>query len=121
MARRLLPRMQDARSRRLLGRLLAILVIAFVVSAALGRWAVVRRSSEASITIVATLPQLGSSYEQSPTGTTIRYTFQAGGRVFAGSAFRPWLDVSEQHPKVCFAPENPEDHLLVEGDYRCGV
>jgi hypothetical protein len=41
------------------------------------------------------------------------------GTTYIGSDFRPWHDVPAHHPKVCFNPSDPADHLLVDDRVRC--
>ena len=85
------------------------------------RYETALRSGTAVVDIDSTLLQPGSRYEQSPTGRWIRYTYVANGSAYEGYTFRRWLNLEAHRPKVCFDPRNPNDHLLVGGDIRCGI
>lgn len=100
--------------------LIGILVTATAVLWVLGRWETLRRSAEAPIAIRSTLFQPGGGFEQVRQGTWIDYAYVVDGVSFAARDFRQWVDVPNHHPKVCYAPSDPADHLLVNGYIVCG-
>ena len=116
------------RNRRLYrngGRGLAVL-IGFVAILAVGLYIVgridtMRLSGSAAIQITSAVLFGGSSFDQSPAGTTIRYTYSVDGTLYSGVDFRRWLNVAAHDPKVCFDPSNPASHVLVDGSHRCGT
>jgi hypothetical protein len=79
-----------------------------------------RLSGTAAAHIVSAEVRVGSSFDQSPAGSTIRYTYVVSGATYLGIDFRRWLNVDSHEPKVCFDPTDPARHLLVDGTYRCG-
>ena len=101
-------------------------LVAIVAVAQAGLWAIgwidtVRLSGTAQVEIVSTVVTGGSSYDQSPSGTTLHYAYVVGGITYTGTDFRRWLNIDAHRPKVCFDPGEPSHHLLVEGSYRCGT
>jgi hypothetical protein len=100
--------------------LIGILVIAIGVLWIVGRWETLRRSAEAPIAIRSTLFQPGGGFEQVRQGTWIDYTYVVDGVTFAARDFRQWIVVPDHRPKVCYAPSDPADHLLVNGRIVCG-
>jgi hypothetical protein len=101
--------------------LLAMIAIAFAILVAVQRIEMMRRTGSAAVLVLATELQLGSRYEQSPTGKWITYEYLVDGSSYPGRDFRRWLNVPAHEPKVCFDPDNPKDHLLVEGRVTCGA
>jgi hypothetical protein len=100
--------------------LVSVFVAAQVGLVVAGRLGVLRLTGTAQVQIVAASVTAGSSYEQSPAGTHLRYTYVVGGATYPGADFRPWIHVDAHRPKVCYDPADPASHALVEGDYRCG-
>ncbi len=100
--------------------LIGILAVVVAVLWAVGRWETLRRSAEAPVAIRSTLFQPGGGFEQVRQGTWIDYTYVVDGRTFAARDFRQWVDVPGHRPKVCYAPSDPADHLLVNGRIVCG-
>jgi hypothetical protein len=87
-----------------------------------GRVDTMRRSGTATATIVHTRFQpVDRGYAQTPQGNQIEYTYFVDGVTYAGADFRPWTNVAAHHPKVCFEPRDPRNHLLVNGSIRCGI
>lgn len=104
--------------------LVALIGLVAIVSVGLyvvGRVDTMRLSGSAAIRINSAVLFGGSAYDQSPAGTTIRYTYSVDGTTYSGVDFRKWLSVAAHDPKVCFDPSNPASHLLVDGGYRCGI
>ena len=101
----------------LLALIVGILVVLLIVQQA----ATSRRTASTPVQVVDRRLQIGSNYEQSPTGTWIRYEYVVDGLVYQGYDFRRWLDIPAYEPKVCFDPKNPADHLLVKGWTNCGA
>jgi len=64
--------------------------------------------------------QPGGGFEQVRQGTWIDYTYVVDGVTFAARDFRQWIVVPDHRPKVCYAPSDPADHLLVNGRIVCG-
>jgi hypothetical protein len=99
---------------------IAVVAIALVALVVQGRMEVMRLSGTAAVQVVSSEVRVGSSYDQSPAGSTIRYTYVVNGATYLGIDFRRWLNVDSHAPKVCFDPADPAKHLLVEGTYTCG-
>lgn len=99
---------------------LAVVAIASVALFVEGRINVMRLSGTAIVEVVSSEPRVGSSFDQSPAGSTIRYTYVVNGTTYPGVDFRRWLKVDSHAPKVCFDPADPANHLLVDGSYTCG-
>ena len=107
--------------RRVFALLIAVLVIAVAASALLTFLGDRRRSAEATATIVSALYQPGGgTKDHREEGFHLRYIYAVQGVDYPGIAFRTWSDVDAHHPKVCYDPANPPDHLLVDGDTDCG-
>jgi hypothetical protein len=103
---------------------LFVLVVLFVGALAAasiaGRMADARRTAEVAVGIESQRFQPGGgTKEQLPRGYHIRYQFTVGGVIYSGAAFRTWSDPVGAAPKVCFDPQNPNDHLLVPDNHRC--
>ncbi|HEY7970237.1 MAG TPA: hypothetical protein VID95_09605 [Candidatus Limnocylindrales bacterium] len=60
-------------------------------------------------------------YAQTPQGNQIEYTYAVEGVTYPGADFRTWTDVTAHHPKICYEPRDPSNHLLVDGSVRCGI
>jgi hypothetical protein len=118
-------RRRSPRLHRNSGRGLVVLIgLVAILSAAVlivGRIDAMRLSGSAAVHITSVALFGGSAYDQSPSGSTIHYTYSVDGRTYSGVDFREWLDVAAHDPKVCFDPSNPARHLLVEGGHRCGT
>lgn len=105
---------------------MGILVLVGVIAVAqlglivVDRLNTIRRSATADVRIESTAVTEGSSFDQSPAGTYLNYTYLVDGTTYAGADFRRWFDIAAHQPKVCYEPANPANHLLVDGDYRCG-
>ena len=104
------------------GLLVIIAVVAIALTALFveGQIEVMRLSGTATVQVVSAEVRVGSSYDQSPAGSTIRYTYVVNGATYLGIDFRRWLRVDAHAPKVCFDPADPANHLLVDGSYTCG-
>ena len=100
--------------------LLGVLAVLFAGLWVLDRVTTSRRSATADVQIVSTEFEPGGGIEQTPQGSNIRYQYVVDGKAYVGAAFRPWDDVLAHHPKVCFNPADPADHLLVDERVRCG-
>ena len=101
--------------------LIGVVAVLSVGLYVVGRIDTLRLSGSAAIQVTSALLFGGSSFDQSPAGTTIRYTYSVDGTIYSGMGFRRWFNVAAHDPKVCFDPSNPASHLLVEGSYRCGI
>ena len=101
--------------------LLAVIAIVMIGLFVLGRIDTLARSATAAVNISRTVFFGGSGYDQSPAGNTIYYTYIVDGTTYSSFDFRRWIKVNAHHPKVCFDPTHPTNHLLVEGTYRCGI
>ena len=101
--------------------LIGAIAVLLVTMAAISRTDTGRLSSTAAIHISRSIPFGGSFYEQAPAGNTIYYTYIVNGKTYSGVDFRRWIDVNRHRPKVCFDPDDPSSHLLVEGSFRCGI
>ena len=99
---------------------IGVVAIALIALFVEGRIDVMRPSGTADVDVVSAEIKVGSSFDQSPAGSTIRYTYVVNGTTYLGVDFRRWLDVGSHAPKVCFDPGNPASHLLVDGTCRCG-
>jgi hypothetical protein len=119
------PHYRDSRVYQNRGRGIGVLVLLIVGVGiglfVLGRIDALARSATAAVTISRTELFGGSAYDQSPPGNTIYYTYTVNGTTYSGVAFRRWINVNAHHPKVCFDPAHPSNHLLVEGKVHCGV
>jgi hypothetical protein len=100
--------------------LVGAVAVAQVSLIVVDRLSVIRLSGTAAVRIVSTSVTGGSSFDQSPAGTYLNYSYQVRGTTYAGSDFRRWSNVAAHEPKVCYEPDNPANHLLVEGTFRCG-
>jgi len=99
----------------LLGGTMAILFV-------IGRIDTARRSGTAAAAILHTRFQPADhGYAQTPQGNQIEYAYVVEGVTYPGADFRTWTDVSAHHPKVCYEPRDPSNHLLVDGGIRCGI
>jgi len=103
----------------LIGTLLVVGTVMFVI----GRNDTTHRSGTATAVIVSTRFQVrsGGGFRETPQGNQIEYQYTVGGTTYLGADFRQWTDVSAHEPKVCFAPSDPANHLLVDGRIRCGI
>ena len=72
---------------------MAIVAIALVALFVEGRMEVMRLSGTAAVLVVSSEVRVGSSYDQSPAGSTIRYTYVVNGATYLGIDFRRWLNV----------------------------
>jgi hypothetical protein len=119
------PRYRNSRVYRNRGRGLVVLVV-LIASVAIGLFVLGRmdtfaRSATAAVNISRTDFFGGSGFDQSPAGNTIYYTYTVNGTTYSGVAFRRWINVNAHHPKVCFDPAQPSNHILIEGTFRCGI
>jgi hypothetical protein len=104
-----------------IGVLVGILAVTYLAAGVAGHLATIRRSAEVPATVETRRFQVGGgTKEQLPRGWYLGYSFDVEGRRYVGAAFRTWFDVESFRPKVCYDPANPNDHLLVQGWYRCG-
>ena len=101
--------------------LLAVVVVGLSGLFIVQRMETMRRTGSTAIYIVSTSFQLPSTYEQSPSGTWLRYTYTVDGTTYDGYDFRHWNKVAAHDPKVCYDPADPKDHFLVSGPIRCGI
>jgi hypothetical protein len=101
--------------------LAAVAAVLLIAMSVISRTDTSRLSSTAAIHISRSVLFGGSGYEQAPAGNTIYYTYTVNGTTYSGVDFRRWIDVSKHRPKVCFDPDDPSSHLLVEGSFRCGI
>lgn len=104
-----------------------LIVLVIIIAGAVAFGAVyghverLRRSAETQVTIESSLLQPGRGIPDEVTaGRRLRYSYLVRGVRYNGATFRPWMNVEAHEPKVCYDPDNPSDHLLVEGGYRCG-
>ncbi len=109
-------------SRRGLVVLLLVLVAAVLAAAVVDRVSTARRSAEAPAVIVSSVFQPGGgTKDRQVRGHHLQYTYAFAGTVYPGVIFVEWDDVTAHRPKVCLAPDDPRDHLLVDGMVKCGV
>ncbi len=102
--------------------LLAVLVAGLVVGGAYSRVEALRRTEAADVTIESMAFQPGRGpYPHTPQGHHLRYSYEVRGNRYQGSTFRRWTNIEWYRPKVCYNPEQPSDHILVPGWYRCGT
>ncbi len=101
----------------MLGSVVAVAQIGLFV---VGRLDTIRLSGTAEVRIVSTSVYGGSWFDQSPGGTYLHYTYFVDGTTYPGADFRRWFNVAAHGPKVCYDPEDPASHVLVEGDFQCG-
>jgi hypothetical protein len=107
---------------RLLATLITLLIAIIAVYAIAGRLDTMARAGTADVRIVHTRFQpRDPGLAQTPQGTQIEYTYSVDGVTYASAAFRLWTDVGAHHPKVCFEPAHPANHLLVGAATRCGI
>ena len=107
---------------RMLGLLLLLLVVTMAILFIIGRLDTARRSGTAFATVVHTRFQPADpGFAQTPQGNQVEYVYVVDGVSYTGADFRKWTDVPAHHPKVCFDPHDPANHLLVDGSIRCGV
>jgi hypothetical protein len=107
------------------GRIILLLIaIVFGVTAMAGIYGhleQLRRSGTASVAIVERSFRPGRGIpDEVRQGNWLRYVYRVDGVFYTGTTFRPWTDVDARRPKVCYDPEYPSDHLLVDGRYQCG-
>jgi hypothetical protein len=108
-------------ARRQIGVLILVLIAAVVAATLISQLSMLRRSAEAPVTITSALLQPGGgTKDRQERGFHLRYTYTVDGVTHAGLAFVPWNNVAEHRPKVCLDPDDPRDHLLVDGSVRCG-
>jgi hypothetical protein len=101
--------------------LVAVAAVLLIAMSVVSRTDTTRLSSTAAIHITRSILFGGSGYEQAPAGNTIYYTYTVNGTTYSGADFRRWIDVNKHHPKVCFDPDDPSSHLLVDGSFQCGI
>ena len=116
------PRFDPARGLKGIALLLAIAVAGIAALNAVTLLDRVRRSVEAPVAIVAREPysRVGNRGAVTLGGWDLSYTFVVDRLAYDGRARRPWTDVDARAPKICHAPNDPADHWLVAGTYRCG-
>lgn len=112
---------RHSRGSQTIALLLAVVVIGLFGMIIVQRMETMRRTGSTAINIVSTRFQLPSMFEQSPSGTWLRYMYSVDGTTYDGYDFRRWTKVAAHAPKVCFDPAHPNDHLLVSGTIRCGI
>jgi hypothetical protein len=106
---------------RLLIALLVLLAAAFAIGLTYERVETSTRTGSASVVIEAERYQPGRPMPDVVTnGTWLTYSYRVAGHRYSAVTFRKWFDVDSHHPKVCYDPANPSDHLLVDGSERCG-
>ena len=101
--------------------LLVLILASIVLLLVVQRIETTRRTGTTAALVTLTTFQGPSSFEQSPSGTWIRYQYVVDGVPYRGLAFRRWANVASHQPKVCFDPTNPKDHVLVDDRVRCGT
>jgi hypothetical protein len=105
-----------------LGILLAVLAVAYVALVGITAYDRLRRSAEAEVMILRREPytHVDTFGGSSLGGYDVRYAYTVNGRRYEAQDRRPWPDLDEREPKVCYAPGDPRDHWLVDGAYGCG-
>ena len=100
--------------------LLVVLAAMGVAVLVVARLDAMRLSATAAAAITTRSVTGGSSFDQSPSGTWLTYSYAVDGTTFSGKTFRRWINVDARQPKICYDPSEPGRHLLVEGSYVCG-
>ncbi len=113
--------LQHPNGARTIAFLLAVTIVGLAWLIIVQRMETMRRTGSTAIDVVATSFQLPSPFEQSPSGTWLRYTYTVDGTTYSGYDFRRWSKVAAHDPKVCYDPADPNDHFLVSGSIRCGI